>query len=185
MSTCNSASSAARGVRRACGQCVVLILTAVLLASCAAAPPAAPPAAPAPPPPLAASNAAAVAAGPIQSQASSIDAYKRDVARHIYRNRPDERFDGAPPPLLRSVVVLAIRVDPAGNPVRIAVVRSNGYVDLEQAAIHSVRASAPLPMPSRIVARSGPTEYFETWLFRDDGRYQIRSLAEVQSSGED
>lgn len=159
-----------------------LFALASLLAGCAAPPSAPPPPAP-PPSAVAATNAAAMAAHP-QSFALSIDGYKRDVARHIYRNRPDEQFDGAPPPMLRSVVVLTIRIDSVGNPVHVAVVRSNGYHELEEVAIRSVKSTAPLPMPNRLVARNGSAEYFETWLFRDDGRYQIRSLAEPQSIAE-
>jgi protein TonB len=34
------------------------------------------------------------------------------------------------------------------------------------------------------VLRSGRVEVAETWLFRDDGRFQIRSLAEPQASTE-
>jgi hypothetical protein len=31
----------------------------------------------------------------------------------------------------------------------------------------------------------GTMEYYETWLFRDDERFQIRSLAEAQQSPPD
>ena len=35
------------------------------------------------------------------------------------------------------------------------------------------------------VIRKGGIDYVETWLFRDDGRYQIRSLADAQRSVDD
>jgi hypothetical protein len=33
--------------------------------------------------------------------------------------------------------------------------------------------------------RGGVAEFSETWLFRYDGRFQIRSLAQVQARGDD
>jgi protein TonB len=122
---------------------------------------------------------------PTQSIALTVDGYKRDVARAIYRSNAERLFDGAPPPMLRAVVVLSLRIDPAGNLSRVSVLRSNGYRDLEEIALGSVRRATPLPMPNRLVARNGNAEFVETWLFRDDGRFQIRSLAEAQAKQED
>ena len=157
---------------------VSLLAGVVVLGACAAPPR---PAAPPPSPAATGATAGTTLTGPPQSKASTVDGYKREVALHIYRSNPAAQFDGAPPPLLRSVVVLTIRIDSVGNPVHVAVVRSNGYRELEDAAIGSVRAAAPLPMPTRAVARNGSAEFYETWLFRDDGLYQIRSLAEPQA----
>jgi len=122
---------------------------------------------------------------PLQSFALTVDGYKRDVAQAIYRTNPGALFDGAPPPTLRAVVVLSLRIDPAGNPSRVTVLRSNGYRELEELAVSSVKRAAPLPMPNRIITRDGNMEFVETWLFRDDGRFQIRSLAEAQATLED
>jgi protein TonB len=157
----------------------LLLTCATLVTSCANPPPT--PVIVAVPPPASASATGTVLAARMQSNASNVDGYKRDVARHIYRTRPDEQFQGVPPPLLRSVVVLTIRVDAGGNPVHVAVVRSNGYKELEEVAMRSVRSAAPLPIPNRNVTRNGTAEYYETWLFREDGLYQIRSLAEPQA----
>ena len=117
---------------------------------------------------------------PRESQATKVDGYKRDAARRIYFRNASQLFDGAPPPILKSVVVLSIRTDAKGAPTDVRVMRSNGFRDLEQVAIRSVRDAAPLPVPHPAILRKGALEYFETWLFRDDGRYQIRSLADAQ-----
>ena len=119
---------------------------------------------------------------PRESGARTIDGYKRDAARRIYFRNANRLFDGAPPPVLKSVVVLSIHADAKGTPTRVAVLRSNGFRDLEQVAMKSVRDASPLPVPHSTVLRKGTIEYAETWLFRDDGRYQIRSLAEAQQS---
>ncbi len=122
---------------------------------------------------------------PRESKARSIEGYKRDAARRVYFNNTKLLFDGAPPPVLKSIVVLSIRVDANGAPQRVSVMRSNGYRDLEQRAVKSVQDASPLPVPHDAVVKKGAVDYVETWLFRDDGRFQIRSLAEAQASIDD
>ena len=122
---------------------------------------------------------------PRESQARNVDGYKRDAARRIYFRNAALLFDGAPPPVLKSIVVLTIRADAKGTPTLVKVMRSNGYRDLEQVAMKSVHDASPLPIPHAAVLKKGGIEYVETWLFRDDGRYQIRSLAEAQRSVDD
>ncbi len=160
---------------------VLCACSALLCAACAAPPPPPPPSFAPPPAPVAAMVAPNIATA-TQSRATTLDGYKRDIALHISRTNAQLLYEGAPPAILRSVVVLSIRVDQLGNPVHVSVVRSNGYTDLEQRAIKSVRDSAPLPTPSRAMSRPGGNEFYETWLFRDDGRFQLRTLAEVQST---
>jgi protein TonB len=113
------------------------------------------------------------------SSAPSLAAYKADVARHIHRSSARETFEGAPPPLLKSIVVLEITVEPSGA-VRARVVRSNGLRALEARALRSVRRASPVPRWSGAGGRR--IHYYETWLFRHDGRFQIRSIAPPQAS---
>jgi protein TonB len=88
----------------------------------------------------------------------TVEEYKQDVARWIYQSSAGDLFDGAPPAMLKSVVVLEIAVDANGLVRRAGVRRSNGYNEL-----------------------GGVLEFNETWLFRDDGRFQIRSIALPQA----
>jgi protein TonB len=113
------------------------------------------------------------------STAETLDAYKAEVARHIHKASARETFDGAAPPLLKSIVVLAITVEPSGK-VHAKVVRSNGFRALEAKALRSVHRVSPLPRWSGAGGR--PVHYYETWLFRHDGRFQIRSIAPLQAS---
>jgi periplasmic protein TonB len=113
------------------------------------------------------------------STAKGIDAYKAQIAKLIYRASSKEIFEGAAPPLLKSIVVLEVSIDAKGS-ARARVVRSNGFKELEQRALQSVKRASPLPRWSS--AGSKPVTYYETWLFRNDGRFQIRSIAPPQAS---
>ena len=133
---------------------------------------------PAPAPQVAAPAPKAAPAS--QSSARTMDAYKRDVAKQIVAKNSGSVAESLPP-ILKSVVVLDITLDSEGKAANIMVRRSNGYRDLEQTAIESVRRAGPFPAPSADVLNgSNVISYTETWLFRPDGRFQVRSVAEVQ-----
>ncbi len=142
-----------------------------------------PPAAPQPAPqaaaPVAPPKAAPVVRGPA-SNATTMDAYKKDVARHIHAKNSSQRAQSLPP-ILKSVVSLNISVDRDGKPVHVSLFRGNGHTDLDRAAIASVHRAAPLPVPPAALLGDAETVTFiETWLFIPDGRYQVRSVAENQ-----
>jgi protein TonB len=111
--------------------------------------------------------------------ARDLDSYKAEVARHIYKSSAKETFGGAAPPLLKSIVVLEVTIDGSGA-AHARVVRSNGFKELEARALQSVKRATPLPRWSG--AGRKPVSYYETWLFRNDGRFQIRSIAPPQAS---
>jgi protein TonB len=144
-----------------------------------------PPAAPAATATTNTTNAAPSRAAAAASAAATLDAYKRDAAQHIHSSNADYIFEGAPPALLKSVVVLAIAVDAGGEVKSVSVQRSNGHRDLEQRALQSVRRASPFPRPARTVMRGAAAGYYETWLFREDGRFQLRSVAMEQSRSSD
>ena len=110
------------------------------------------------------------------SVAATLDAYKQDVARHIYRASKPQVFEEPARPLLKSVIVMSIAIDAKGI-ARASVIRSNGMRDLEKVAMLSIKRASPLPRWQH--ARAG-VSYYETWLFRDDNRFQIRSIAPLQ-----
>ncbi len=144
-----------------------------------------PPAAPQPAPQAAAPAAppkaapAPVVRGPASS-ATTMEAYKKHVADHIHAKNSRERAESLPP-ILKSVVVLNISIDRDGKPVHVAVMRSNGHKDVEEVALRSVHRAAPLPAPSaHLLGNLETVSFVETWLFRPDGHYQVRSVAENQ-----
>lgn len=136
---------------------------------------------PAPEPAQAPAAPSAPAAAPTASVAQTLDLYKVEVAQRIYTASSDIS-QGRPQDLLRAVIVLSIVVNRNGQPVRVSIQRTPGDAEAEQRAIQSVQRGAPYPRPSNTVLRGASgIEFFETWLFNDDGRFQLRSLAQTQA----
>jgi protein TonB len=141
-----------------------------LLASCSAPSPG-----PAQPPRSTATSAPSPLQEPI-IPALSLDGYKKAFAAQVARASP-QTFDEPVPEMLKSVVVLDVTIGHDGRLLRVAVRRSNGYRALENLAMDSVRRAAPFAAPSFTVRRAdGSVNFLETFLFRDDGRFRIRSL---------
>jgi len=106
----------------------------------------------------------------------TMDGYKKAFAQKVAASSP-HLFDDPLPDMLKSVVVLDVTIDREGKLVRVAVRRSNGFKALENRALDAVRHAAPYEPPAFTIRRSdGSVNFLETFLFRDDGRYKIRSL---------
>jgi protein TonB len=105
-----------------------------------------------------------------------VEAYKARVASEIWLRNAEVYADPVPD-MLKSVVVLEITIDRAGNPVGIAVYRSNGFKHLETRALESIVRAAPFPAPAPgVLEGPGCVTFLETFLFRADERFQLRSL---------
>ena len=150
--------------------CLTYISCALLLAACSANPPA--PQQPGTP------LAAAPAPQPARIAPLTLEAYKKAVAQRIAQSSPDI-FAEALPEMFKSIVVLDITIDREGRLAQVSVRRSNGYKALENRAMESVKRAAPFVAPAFTVrGRDGSVSFLETFLFRDDGRFRIRSLVE-------
>lgn len=115
--------------------------------------------------------------------AATLDAYKQQVAQRIY-DANSETFSGLLPPMLKSIVVLNVTLDENGKATKISVRRSNGYKKLERVALESVRKVRNFPEPpAQVLAGGKSVTYLETWLFRADGKFQIRSLVTEPQPG--
>ncbi|VVD81680.1 putative lipoprotein [Pandoraea communis] len=120
-----------------------------------------------------------------QTPASSLDLYKIAAAQRVSEVNAREITPGNPQPMLRSVVSLEYWVDRSGNVTSVALYRSNGDLEAERIAMASLRRASPLPAPSRaLVDSSGRVRAVETWLFNNDGRFQLRSVAAPQIDGQ-
>ena len=114
------------------------------------------------------------------STARTVDAYKRDIALRISEVNSTKVYLGQPQALLRAVIVLKFTVDAGGKLVRSDIVRTNHDGAAEATALASLRNTAPFPKPASSLLRNGRVELSETWLFNNDGRFQIRSVALAQ-----
>jgi protein TonB len=116
---------------------------------------------------------------------SALDQYKVSAAQRVTEVNAREITPGNPQPMLRSVVSLEYWVDRDGNVTNVALYRSNGDHEAERIAMASLRRASPLPAPSRaLVDSSGRVRAVETWLFNNDGRFQLRSVAAPQIDGQ-
>ena len=156
---------------------IAIVITIAALAACASRKPeTAPPAASASRPAM---TRVAPESGPA-STARSVDDYKRELAKHISRLNESKVFPGRPQALLRSVVVLHYAIDSHGRLSFCEVLRSNHDRETVSTALASLRNSAPFPIPARRLLHHGRLELSETWLFNNDGRFQLRSIAQAQ-----
>jgi protein TonB len=159
----------------------VVLAVALSVAGCSAPPPPAPPVAAAPAPRPAAPVPPAPAAAP-PGRAQIEAEWRRALAQHILSVNKDRVFEGRPPHPLKAVVVLDLEVGVDGRIRHASVMRTPKHArELGPVAVRTVHAAAPLPPPPRALLGSGSSIRFtETWLFRADDRFQLRTLAQEQ-----
>ena len=170
------------------GRALVLLAAALGSTACTAPPPApAPPVVtPTPPPaPVAVVKPDVVAAEPpppapvarLAPLNPVLESWKQRAAQRIHEVNRKELFEGRPEHLLRAVIVVELTVDREGKVMNSRIMRSPGIGALDIAALRSLRLASPLPAPPPSLLTRGALVYQETWLFRKDGRFQLRSLA--------
>lgn len=116
---------------------------------------------------------------------TALDIYKVSVARRIAEANASRIAPGRPQALLRSVVSVEYWVDRRGNVVASMLLRDNGDRTVDAIALASLKRASPLPPPSRaLLNSSGRVRLVETWLFNNDGRFQLRSIAAPQIGDE-
>jgi protein TonB len=71
---------------------------------------------------------------------------------------------------------------PDGRLLKADIVRSNQDKVAENTALASLHNSAPFPSPNPRLLKGGRFDASETWLFDDDGRFQLRSIALPQAA---
>jgi protein TonB len=111
------------------------------------------------------------------STAATLNAYKQDLAQRISQVNSQHVYAERPQALLRSIVVLKFAVDGDGNLMRSEIQRSNRDRTTEALALQSLKRTAPFPKPALHLLRHGKVEISESWLFNNDGRFQLRSVA--------
>jgi len=117
-----------------------------------------------------------------RSVADSVDTYKAEIAKRISQINANLVYGGNPQPMLRSVVVVHYVLASDGHLMKAEIVRSNQDKYAETTALSSLQNSAPFPSPNPSLLKGGRLDASETWLFNDDGRFQLRSIALPQAS---
>lgn len=149
---------------------IFLLCAAAILAGCASDAPA----------PFASGPDQGGTGSALPAPAASLTAYKLALANRIAAVNGEQMYPGRPQALLRSVVVVKYVVDGDGRLVRSEIMRSNRDRSTEATALATLRNSAPFPRPAPHLLQRGRLELAETWLFNNDGRFQLRSTAQQQ-----
>ena len=106
--------------------------------------------------------------------------WKRDAAQRIHTHNKSHVAEGKLPPIIHAVVVVQLTVAPDGKVLKSEVLRRPDYATSEAAlAVKTAYAASPLP-PVPASAGKGNIQVAETWLFRKDGRFQLRTLASAE-----
>ncbi len=159
----------------------MLAAAAVLLGGCANPP--AEPTASRKPLPASVPSAAPAPRVDAAPASRSLSDWKRSAAERIQAANRSLVFVGSPPNPLRAVVVVEMTIAADGQIRRADVLRvPNHSKELGGVALRSLHAAAPLPPPPKALVVHGPVRVTETWLFRDDGQFQIRTLASAQTA---
>lgn len=107
----------------------------------------------------------------------TLNVYKRDLALRISQRNLNSIYTGRPQALLRSVIVLKYVINADGKLLRSEIIRSNHDKVTENTALSSISNAAPFPKPVAHLLSNGKLEITETWLFNNDGRFQLRTIA--------
>jgi periplasmic protein TonB len=116
------------------------------------------------------------------SRETAMSEYKLTVARRIDQVSPNLVVNGNLQPMLRSVVVVSFAVDANGRVLHSSIYRTNGDDEAERTALETLRLAAPLPPPPvTLLNGNGQLELMESWLFDDDGHFQLSTLSPEQN----
>lgn len=110
---------------------------------------------------------------PPPSPSPSLDAYKQIVALDIVQSTPGAYCQPGEE-MLKSIVIVELAIGGDGALLGAAVVRANGHPELAQRALDTVKAAAPFAAPSAALG----VRFLETFLFREDECFLIRSLVQ-------
>lgn len=136
------------------------------------------PAAPVPAAPVARAPAAPAAAAVAQAPARTWDEYKVRAARRIMQTSAGETFTGPIPERLQSIPVVQVELNRDGSVRNVTVLRVPKFSPQTlQMAMAAIRRAGPFEPVGHLPR---PWQYSETFLYNDDLKFQIRSLAEVQ-----
>jgi periplasmic protein TonB len=118
------------------------------------------------------------------AQAGVPDDVRKDFAQAVYTGSPDLVHNGNPQPLLRAVIVLNVKLDDGGH-WQHEVVRTNSeQPEMLARAIETVHRAPPIAVNDDVRGELRRNGFMEAWLFDNDGRFQVKTLAKAQRMGQ-
>jgi hypothetical protein len=118
---------------------------------------------------------------PRPSSAANARDYRRDAARHIYAANKRRIYEGKLPPLLYAVGTLQVNLDAGGKVVSMHWLRAPTHAPEVIAEIErTVLQAAPFPAATQL----GKVTWTDTWLWDDEGHFQLDTLSEGQQVGD-
>ena len=122
--------------------------------------------------------AAALLACAAGARAESLDQVRHDFAQMVYEDAGPDINRDRPQPLLRAVVVLRVKLNEIGHWTGEVVRENDEQPELTRKALASVAHLARTLAVSAAAAEQLHREGFlEVWLFQNDGRFALKTLA--------
>lgn len=118
---------------------------------------------------------------PVLAPDIDVDAYRREVGRHLYAAYPSRVFRGPMPQNLFAVLMTEAEIDAAGRVLRVSVVRppaSSLAAAVPRWVVGVIERAAPYPVPAGM--GSGTLTWREVWLVDRSGRFQVQLLSQGQ-----
>ena len=112
------------------------------------------------------------------ARAEGLDQVRHDFAQMVYEDAGPDINRDRPQPLLRAVVVLRVKLDELGHWTADVIRDNDEQPELTRKALASVAHLAKTVAMSAEAAEKVRREGFlEVWLFQNDGRFALKTLA--------
>jgi protein TonB len=122
--------------------------------------------------------AGAILACAAGARAENLEQVRHDFAKLVYEDAGPDINRDRPQPLLRAVVVLRVKLNELGHWTGEVVRENDEQPELTRKALASVahlaRTLEVSPPTSEQLHREG---FLEVWLFQNDGRFALKTLA--------
>ena len=122
--------------------------------------------------------AAALLFSTVAARAESVEQLRRGFAQMVYEDAGPDINSDRPQPMLRAVVVLRVRLDATGRWCADVIRENDEQPELTRKALASVaHLSRTMPMSTAAAEQLHREGFLEVWLFQNDGRFALKTLA--------
>ncbi|MBB3177565.1 hypothetical protein [Variovorax sp. Sphag1AA] len=114
---------------------------------------------------------------PTPSNATTARDYRKDAARYIYQLNKTRIYEGKLPPMLYAVGTLQVELDGSGKVMSMHWMRAPTHAPEVIAEVEkAVLEASPFPAPTKL----GKVTWTDTWLWDEEGHFQLDTLSEGQ-----